>query len=112
MRPPTPRQKRLIAGIYLLVLLLVAGNRYLEWGILGQADRAALAVVTLLGVIAMGRFGPAMMEEMQAHEAAQREVEDTVERARDKSSDAEEAARLRRAIGMPPNKSLERTRER
>src|SRR5690242_15218223 len=111
MRVLTLNQKRLLAGIYLVVLLAAAGNHYLEWGLVGAADRKFMAVVMLVGLVAMARYGPQLMDELHAHQAAIRESEDAAERARDKSNDDAEAERLRRAIGMPPNTSLERTRD-
>jgi len=106
----TFNQKRLLVGIYLVLLLVAAGNYYLEWGLVGAADRKVLAVVMFLGLVAMARFGPQLISELYAHDAARREREDAAERARDKSNDEAEAEQLRREIGMPSNKSLERTR--
>jgi hypothetical protein len=52
-----------------------------------------------------------MLEEIEDHDRATREAEDAAERARDKSNEAAESDQVRRAIGMPPNTSFERTRE-
>ncbi|MCW5622890.1 MAG: hypothetical protein KIS79_17395 [Burkholderiales bacterium] len=112
MRPPSFLQKRIIAAIYLVFLLGATGNYYLGWGMFGQADRVVLSVVMLLGLIAVVRYAPRMMEEMRARQAELRDVQDAAERARDKANDVAEADRLRWDIGMPPNKSLERGRER
>ena len=112
MRVLTLNQKRLLAGIYLVVLLAAAGNHYLEWGLVGTADRKLVAVVMLVGLVSMARYGPHLIGELHAHQAAIQKSEDAAEQARDKSKDEAEAERLRRAIGMPPNTSLERTRDR
>ena len=112
MRVLTLNQKRLLIGIYLVVLLAAAGNHYLEWGLVGPADRKCMAAVMLVGLVSMARFGPQLMSELHAHQAEIRKSEDAAEQARDKSNDEAEAERLRRAIGMPPNTSRERTRDR
>ena len=112
VKPLTFDQKRIVAGIYLAVLLLTAGNHYLEWGLFGDSAKAVQAVVVLVGVLAMARYLPEFQREMEERNEALREAEIDAERIRDKSNDAVEAERLRSAIGMPPNKSLERTRER
>jgi len=52
-----------------------------------------------------------MREEIDARTAATRKAEAIAERARDKSDDAVESERLRRAIAMPSNSSPDRTRE-
>jgi hypothetical protein len=112
MPTPTLRQKRVIVGIYLAAFLLAVANRFLEWGLFGRADRAFYVVVILIGMVGLVRFVPKMMEEMRAHQTARRKAEEAEELARDKSGDAAEAERISRAIGMPPNTSLERTRAR
>jgi uncharacterized membrane protein YcjF (UPF0283 family) len=105
------RRKQVIVGCYLVVLLLAVGNRFLEWNLFGTADRWLFAIVVLIGVVGMLRFMPKMLEEIYAHQAALKALEDAKELGRDKSGDVAEAERMRRAIGMPPDTSLERTRE-
>lgn len=114
MRAPTLnlRQKRIVVCIWLAVFLFAVGNRFLEWGIFGRADKVVYAVVMLIGVLGMVRFVPKMMEEIEAHQAAQKQVEGADELARDKSGDAAQTERLRPEIGKPPGTSLERARER
>ena len=111
MRSLHLREKRFLAAIYLVALLFVAGNHYLGWGMLGQADRIALSIVMFVGVLAYFGFAPRILEEMRAEDAVRRETDDAAERMRDKSNDAAESDELRHAIGMPPDRSLERTRE-
>ena len=102
---------RVANGIFLAALLFAAGNYYLDWGLLGSAGKPVMLGVVLLLVLLMA-FVPRKVErEMEAQREAQLEREREWERTRDKSNDEAEAERLRAAIGMPPNKSLERTRE-
>lgn len=111
MKPLTLNQKRFIAGAFVVVLLFAAGNEFLEWGLVGNAAKGLRLGVMFVGLVGFSVFGPRMLEEIEAHERATREAEDEAERVRDKSNDAAERERLRRAIGMPSNTSLERTRE-
>ena len=107
MKPLTLNQKRFVASIWLVVFLFAVGNQYLAWGIFGGSAKLFRIVVMWAGLLALFRFGPKMFEEMDAHDATKREVEEAAERARDKSNDAAEADRLRRSIGMPLNASPE-----
>lgn len=63
--------KRVVAGTYLAVLLLAAGNHFLSWHLTGSYDKKVLALVTLIGSIAVARFGDNMLEEMRDHRAKQ-----------------------------------------
>jgi hypothetical protein len=112
MKSLTLNQKRVVAGIYLVVLLVAAGNEFLEWGFFGDSAKAVRAIVVFVGILAVARFMPGLQREMEERHEALRKEEMEAERLRDKSNDEAESERLRRAIGMPPNKSLERTRER
>ena len=111
MNPLSLDQKRVIAGAYLVIFLFALGNHYLGWGVIGRAAKPFLAVVQFLGLLGMVRYGPEMLEEVRARKARLRESEDAAERERDKSNDATETDRLRRGIGRPASKSLDRTRE-
>lgn len=111
MKSLTLNQKRFVAGIWLGVFLFALGNEYLEWGIFGTSAKGFRLIVMGIGLVGFLRFGPRMREEIDAHVSATRKAEDIAERTRDKSNDAVESERLRRAIGMPSNSSLERTRE-
>ena len=105
-------QKRFVAGIALVVLLFAAANHFLDWGLFGSYGKAVMLGVMLVMGLAFARFLPALQVEMEERVEAQRAAEAEAERSRDKSGDAAEDARLRRAIGLPPpNTSLERTRE-
>ena len=112
MRSLTFNEKRVVAGIYLALLLFAGGNHYLKWGVVGDSGKGLLGVVMFIGAIGMARFMPAFMHEMEEYAAAQRELEAKAERERDKSNDAAEVEKVRRAIGMPHDSSSERTRER
>jgi hypothetical protein len=102
---------RVAKGILLVALLFAAGNHYLDWGFLGSVGKPVMLGVVLLFILLMA-FVPSNVErEMDAEAEAQLEREREWERTRDKSNDQAETERLRAAIGMPPNKSLERTRE-
>jgi hypothetical protein len=107
MKPFTLNQKRLVAGIWLVVFLFAVGNEYLAWGIFGGSAKLFRIVVMWAGLLALFRFGPKMFEEMDTHDAAKREMEAAAERERDKSNDAAETDRLRRSIGMSLNGSRE-----
>ena len=107
MAPLTLNQKRLLAGIWLVVFLFAVGNEYLAWGIFGGSAKLFRIVVMWAGLLALFRFGPKMFEQMDTHNAMKREMEAAAERARDKSNDAAEIDRLRCSIGMPPNASRE-----
>ena len=112
MKSPTLNQKRLVAGIFLAIFLLSVANEYFELGVFGAAGKGVRLAVMFVGLLGFFVFGPRMLKEIEDHNRATQEAEETVERARDKSNDAAEGERVHRAIGMPPNKSLERTRER
>lgn len=112
MAPLTLNQIRLLAGSYLLVLLLSVGNHYFGWGLVGAADRKLLAAVALVGAVLAGRYGMRLQKRLEDHQTALRQADAAADAVRDKSNDTVEAERLGRAIGMPPNKSLERSRDR
>jgi hypothetical protein len=107
----TLRGFRLAMGILLAAMLFAAADYYLDWGILGGAGKLVMSGVGLLFVLLMAFVPPNVGLEMDAEENAQLEREREWERTRDKSNDQAETKRLRAAIGMTPNKSLERTRE-
>jgi hypothetical protein len=107
MKRLTLKQMRFVAGIWLVVFLFAIGNESLEWGILGSSAKLFRSIVMIIGLLALFRFGPKIFDEMESHTSAKRESEEAAERARDKSNDAEEADRLRRAIGMPADASRE-----
>ena len=108
----TLKEFRVATGILLAALLFAAGNHYLDWGFLGSAGKPVMLGVALLFVFLMAFIPPNVEREMDAEVEAKLEREREWERTRDKSNDQAETERLRAAIGMPPNKSLERTRER
>jgi len=112
VRPLTFNEKRIVAGVYLALLLFAAGNHYFKWGAVGDSSNRLLGIVMLIGVIGMARFMPALMNDMQEYVASRRELEAKAERERDKSNDASEAERVRRAIGMSPDNSPEHTHDR
>ena len=113
VKPLSFDQKRFVAGIALAVLLFVAANHYLDWGLFGSYGKAVMLGVMLAMFLALVRFLPGFQVEMEERLEAQRAAEAEAEQSRDKFGDAAEDARLRRAIGLPPpNTSLERTRER
>jgi hypothetical protein len=112
VRPLTFNEKRLIAGVYGAVFLIAAGNHYLEWGLFGDWGRPLFGVAFFLGVVVVGRYGAGLQREVQEFSEAQSEREMAAELRRDKSSDAVDAEKLSKALGVPPNKSLERSRER
>ncbi len=101
---------RVANGILLSALLFAAGNYYLDWGLLGSADKAVMSGIVLLFVLLLALVPHNVAREMDAEDEAQLEKEREWERTRDKSDDQAETERLRAAIGMPPNKSFERTR--
>jgi len=112
MRPLTFNEKRVVAGVYLALLLFAAGNHYFEWGVVGDSSKRLLAIAMLIGVVGMARFMPALMHDMEEYAEARRELEAKAERERDKSNDATEAERVRRQIGMPPAPPSEQPHER
>ncbi len=62
--------KRVLAGLYLVLLGAAAGNAYLGWGYFGSG-RAALAVVTFVGTVVVARYGSGLVAELKAHRSAQ-----------------------------------------
>ena len=112
MRALTFDEKRVVAGIYLALLLFAAANHYLKWGVVGDSGNRLLGIVMFIGVIGMARLVPSMMQEMHEYVEARRELEAKAESERDKSNDAADAERVRRAIGMPPESSSEHMGER
>jgi hypothetical protein len=112
MRPLSLRTKRVLLATWLVALLFVLGNHWLEWGLFGQADRFAVSAMTALTVLfLMSRFGSRMMDEGKAEQDAIRREEEAAELARDKSNDAADTERLQHLIGMPSDASQERKRE-
>jgi len=63
--------KRTVAGIYVVLLSASALNYYFGWGYFGKG-RVLLAVVTLIGVVVVHRFGPSFLREIEAYRAAKR----------------------------------------
>lgn len=76
MKRLTLNQKRIFAGVYGLVLLLTASNRYLGWGFFGSYAAAVSSFVVLIGAIGWATFGPAMTAATEDHQAALRAAED------------------------------------
>jgi hypothetical protein len=107
MKPLTHDQKRVVAGLWLVVFLFAVGNETLAWGFFGDSAKPFRIAVMFVGLFAYHRFGPKMMEEMHARNTATKAAEAAAERARDKSNDVAETYRLRRAIGMSTNASNE-----
>ena len=111
MKLLTFKQKRFIQVFCALLLAVSLANRFFKWGLLGQYDEL-LPYLLLLPCFALLWFwGDEMSQKGQRRLAARREDEEAAELARDKSHDTEDSERLRREIGLAPNKSLERTRE-
>jgi hypothetical protein len=104
--------KRFVLVVCLVVLVFSAANRYLEWGFLGRFGGALPSFVVLVVIVLTAMWGDEMHEKGRQQMAAQREADAAAERNRDKSHDAEDLVKLRKAIGLPPNKSLGLTRER
>ena len=102
---------RIANGIILAALLFAAGNNYLDWGFFGGAAKAVTSGVMLVFFLLLVFVSPNVEREWEAEHEAQLEKDREWERTRDKSNDEAESEKLRRAIGMPPDKSLERTRE-
>jgi hypothetical protein len=102
---------RAASGILLAALLFAAGNYFGDWGFFGGAGKAVMSGVGFVLVLFLAIFQPRIEREIHVRREAQLEVERERERTRDKSNDEVESEKLRRAIGMSPNKSLERTRE-
>jgi len=103
---------RIAGTVAIVVLLLAAGNYYLNWGYLGGAAKPVVGGALLLLLIFIAVVPRSFDKEMQSHLDDKREEEQNWEHARDKSTDEAEIAKLRQDIGLPPNTSLERTRER
>ncbi len=101
MKPLTFNQKRCVAGIWLVVFLFALGNEKFEWGIFDNSAKLIRSIVMFVGLLALVRFGPKMIEEMYTHNAARQDEAEIVERDRDKSNDASETRQLRRSLGMP-----------
>jgi hypothetical protein len=108
---PTLNALRAASGILLVALLFAAGNYLGDWGFFGGAGKAVMSGVAFLLLLFLAIFQPRIEREMHARREAQLEVEREWERTRDKSNDQVESEKLRRAIGISPNSSLERTRE-
>jgi hypothetical protein len=102
---------RVVNGILLSALLFAAGNYYFDWGLVGSAGKPVMSGILLLFVLLLALVPHKVAREMDAEDEAQLEKEREWERTRDKSNDQAETEKLRAAIGMPPNNSLERTRE-
>ena len=65
--------KRVVAGVYLAVLLFFVANRYLEWRLFGTRwDKGLLAFVQFVGLILVVRYVPAMVEEMKEYRRRKR----------------------------------------
>lgn len=64
--------KRIVAGVYVAVLLLTAGNRYLEWGLMPGFEKQILAVVMFIGVLCIARFGSSMLHEIEEYRDKQK----------------------------------------
>jgi uncharacterized membrane protein YfcA len=67
VKSPSLAQKRVLAGVYLVALILSAANFYLGWHVFGGFDKGVLAVVMLIGTICAHRFGPALVQELREY---------------------------------------------
>jgi len=75
VKPLTFNQKRVVVGIYLAMLLIAAGNEFLEWGLFGDSARAVRAVVVFVGILAMVRFMPGLQRQMEERNEVLRKAE-------------------------------------
>ena len=57
-------QKRVVAGIYLAIIVICAGNYYLDWGLFHGAGRKVVAVVTFVGGLMVAKYGSGLVEEI------------------------------------------------
>ena len=71
MRALSLAQKRVIAAVYLAVLVPCAMSYYLGWQLFGGADRKVLAVVTFVGALAGACYGPALVAEIRDYRRRQ-----------------------------------------
>jgi len=63
--------KRILAGIYVVVLSASALNVYFDCGYFGTG-RGWLAIVGLIGAVGAAKFGPSLMREIEAYQSAKR----------------------------------------
>ncbi len=66
-------KKRIVAGVYLVVLLLAAGNSYLHWNLTPGIEKKILAVITFIGVLCVARYGSSMLHEIEEYRAKQKQ---------------------------------------
>jgi len=106
---------RAMTGVLAVCVLFSMGDHYLHWGFLG--DHAKLVAIIASGLIALliGYMPEKVAREVEARLEAQRnaqlETEREWERTRDESNTEVDAEITRKAIGLPPATSSERTRE-
>ncbi|WBY09324.1 hypothetical protein PIB19_08450 [Sphingomonas sp. 7/4-4] len=55
--PPTTLQ-RIVAGVYVAILLAAFANNYFEWRLVGDYGKQFSAIWTIVGVIMFVRFMP------------------------------------------------------
>lgn len=72
MRPLSFSAKRVIAGIYLVPLVVCAVNHWANLNLVSGYDKKALALVTFIGVLFTHRWAPGMIEEMHARRGRKR----------------------------------------
>jgi hypothetical protein len=108
----TLRTYRVITGVFLGILALSAGNYFLDWGFFGGAARLVMSVLAFAMILFIAARPTKVDQQLQAEREDRLERDREWERTRDKSNDEAENTRVREAIGLPPNTSLERTRER
>jgi len=66
-------RKRTLATIYLVVLLLAAGNHYLAWNLTPGLDKKILAVIMFVGVVCGARFGSTTLAELKEYRTKQKQ---------------------------------------
>jgi hypothetical protein len=57
----------MIAGTYVVILVICGGSYCLGWGLFRGADRKVLAFVTLIGTLLIARYGHALVEELREY---------------------------------------------
>jgi hypothetical protein len=103
----TYNQARGLLGVLFVLLVLSAGNRYLEWHLFGNRfDQAAMPLLMLVTLFSL-RFVPGMPEEAKARHAAKLQEEILLESQKTAEEKANELNVIRRGIGMAPGKPSE-----
>jgi hypothetical protein len=96
--------------ILAIAYVIVGGARVFDRTLFGIDPQRPYLIVVVCGILFAAIFGPTLLDDQLAREAERKRLEREWEE--NEIRDPEADAQMRKDIGMTPNNSLERSRER